>query len=94
MLTSVSRFIERLHRLLTASGHRIIGYVLPRYEDRSSVPVSEGSPRNVEVHCLLTPLTLRSYHSIYDSEYWEERYGDPTFSRHVNVAKVCLESFT
>jgi len=33
---------------------------------------------------------LRSYHSIYDSEYWEERYGDPTFTRHVNVAKVCL----
>jgi N-acetylated-alpha-linked acidic dipeptidase len=29
-----------------------------------------------------------SYHSIYDSEYWMERYGDPGFHRHVKLAKV------
>lgn len=28
------------------------------------------------------------YHSIYDSEDWMERYGDPGFHRHVNVAKA------
>lgn len=28
------------------------------------------------------------YHSIYDSEYWMETYGDPTFKRHAAVAKV------
>ncbi|KAK9898258.1 Zn-dependent exopeptidase [Cystobasidium minutum MCA 4210] len=28
------------------------------------------------------------YHSIYDSEYWQERYGDPGFTRHVNIAKT------
>lgn len=25
------------------------------------------------------------YHSIYDSERWQEVYGDPTFSRHVRI---------
>ena len=29
-----------------------------------------------------------SYHSIYDSEYWMEKYGDPGFHRHVKLAKV------
>lgn len=28
------------------------------------------------------------YHSIYDSAYWMDKFGDPTFSRHVAVAKV------
>ncbi|KAI6047518.1 Zn-dependent exopeptidase [Pisolithus marmoratus] len=27
------------------------------------------------------------YHSIYDSQMWQERYGDPGFHRHVAVAK-------
>ncbi|KIO12583.1 hypothetical protein M404DRAFT_124942, partial [Pisolithus tinctorius Marx 270] len=27
------------------------------------------------------------YHSIYDSQAWQERYGDPGFHRHVAVAK-------
>ncbi|KIY72270.1 Zn-dependent exopeptidase [Cylindrobasidium torrendii FP15055 ss-10] len=27
------------------------------------------------------------YHSVYDSEYWMEKYGDPGFYRHVAVAK-------
>ncbi|KAI6034495.1 hypothetical protein PISMIDRAFT_672633 [Pisolithus microcarpus 441] len=27
------------------------------------------------------------YHSIYDSQTWQERYGDPGFHRHVAVAK-------
>ena len=39
------------------------------------------------------PLTLPpdlplSYHSIYDNEYWMEKYGDPGFGRHVVSAKV------
>lgn len=28
------------------------------------------------------------YHSIYDSAYWMDTFGDPTFSRHVAVSKV------
>jgi N-acetylated-alpha-linked acidic dipeptidase len=28
------------------------------------------------------------YHSIYDSEYWMENFGDPGFARHITVAKV------
>ncbi|KAI0053744.1 Zn-dependent exopeptidase [Auriscalpium vulgare] len=28
------------------------------------------------------------YHSIYDSERWQEMYGDPGFARHVSVAKL------
>ncbi|KAI6135053.1 Zn-dependent exopeptidase [Pisolithus croceorrhizus] len=27
------------------------------------------------------------YHSVYDSQTWQERYGDPGFHRHVAVAK-------
>jgi N-acetylated-alpha-linked acidic dipeptidase len=27
------------------------------------------------------------YHSIFDSQYWQELYGDPGFSRHVAIAK-------
>ncbi|EAU84674.2 vacuolar protein sorting-associated protein 70 [Coprinopsis cinerea okayama7 len=27
------------------------------------------------------------YHSIYDSQRWQEVYGDPTFERHVAIAK-------
>ncbi|TCD69209.1 hypothetical protein EIP91_008312 [Steccherinum ochraceum] len=27
------------------------------------------------------------YHSIYDSQHWMEKYGDPTFERHVAVGK-------
>jgi N-acetylated-alpha-linked acidic dipeptidase len=27
------------------------------------------------------------YHSVYDSEYWMENYGDPGFFKHVAVAK-------
>ncbi|KAI0638366.1 Zn-dependent exopeptidase [Trametes polyzona] len=27
------------------------------------------------------------YHSIYDSESWKEKYADPTFEKHVTVAK-------
>lgn len=27
------------------------------------------------------------YHSVYDSQRWQELYGDPTFERHVAVAK-------
>ncbi|KAL4247046.1 peptidase M28 family protein [Abortiporus biennis] len=27
------------------------------------------------------------YHSIYDSQHWQEVYGDPTFERHTTVAK-------
>jgi N-acetylated-alpha-linked acidic dipeptidase len=29
-----------------------------------------------------------SYHSVYDNEYWMEKYGDPGFGRHVVSAKV------
>ena len=28
------------------------------------------------------------YHSIYDSEYWMEKYGDPDFAYHVTIAKI------
>ncbi|KAF9226672.1 Zn-dependent exopeptidase [Gyrodon lividus] len=27
------------------------------------------------------------YHSIFDSQHWQEVYGDPSFSRHVAIAK-------
>ncbi|KAI0775950.1 Zn-dependent exopeptidase [Trametes elegans] len=27
------------------------------------------------------------YHSVFDSQHWQERYGDPGFKRHVAVAK-------
>ncbi|KXN89501.1 Glutamate carboxypeptidase 2 [Leucoagaricus sp. SymC.cos] len=27
------------------------------------------------------------YHSVYDSETWQEKYGDPGFSRHIAVAQ-------
>ncbi|KAG9317382.1 hypothetical protein JVU11DRAFT_1581 [Chiua virens] len=27
------------------------------------------------------------YHSVFDSQHWQEMYGDPTFSRHVAIAK-------
>ncbi|KAG9218840.1 hypothetical protein CCMSSC00406_0001046 [Pleurotus cornucopiae] len=27
------------------------------------------------------------YHSIYDSQHWQETYGDPDFSRHIAVAQ-------
>ncbi|KAF8551474.1 Zn-dependent exopeptidase [Imleria badia] len=27
------------------------------------------------------------YHSVFDSQHWQEVYGDPTFSRHVAIAK-------
>lgn len=27
------------------------------------------------------------YHSIFDSQYWQELYGDPGFSRHIAIAK-------
>lgn len=27
------------------------------------------------------------YHSVYDSQQWQEQYADPTFARHVAVAK-------
>jgi N-acetylated-alpha-linked acidic dipeptidase len=36
----------------------------------------------------LATMLVNSYHSIYDSEYWMERYGDPGFHRHVKLAKV------
>lgn len=29
------------------------------------------------------------YHSIYDSERWQELYGDPGFSRHVCPLPLC-----
>ena len=28
------------------------------------------------------------YHSIYDSAYWMDKFGDPSFARHVAVAKI------
>lgn len=28
------------------------------------------------------------YHSNYDSAYWQETYGDPTFERHRAIARV------
>lgn len=28
------------------------------------------------------------YHSIFDSAYWQDHFGDPTFARHTAVAKV------
>ncbi|CEQ41136.1 SPOSA6832_02828 [Sporobolomyces salmonicolor] len=40
------------------------------------------------------PLTLPHghvvyhYHSSYDSAYWMDKFGDPTFERHVAIAKV------
>ncbi|CDZ97375.1 Transferrin receptor and related proteins containing the protease-associated (PA) domain [Phaffia rhodozyma] len=28
------------------------------------------------------------YHSVYDNQYWMEKYGDPGFSRHIVTAKI------
>lgn len=28
------------------------------------------------------------YHSIYDSQHWQELYADPTFERHVRFAVI------
>ena len=30
------------------------------------------------------------YHSIYDTQAWQERYGDPGFHRHVHLLSQCL----
>lgn len=35
-----------------------------------------------------TTTTVYHYHSNYDSFAWMERFGDPTFERHVVVSKV------
>ena len=33
------------------------------------------------------------YHSVYDSERWQEIYGDPGFVRHVRIASLTSLSF-
>jgi N-acetylated-alpha-linked acidic dipeptidase len=33
------------------------------------------------------------YHSIYDSQAWQERYGDPGFHRHVCINHLLNTSF-
>lgn len=32
------------------------------------------------------------YHSIYDSQHWQETYGDPDFSRHVSACNGLLSA--
>ncbi|KAG1718577.1 hypothetical protein EDD22DRAFT_985405 [Suillus occidentalis] len=52
-----------------------------QYHGVSEVPSTDGGFTST----LHDP--VYHYHSIFDSQYWQELYGDPGFSRHVAIAK-------